>query len=230
MENPQCEQSLDIGEAFGYVFKDGRWFSKLALGALFMILSMFLVGIPFLLGYMLWITRNVIRKEPYPLPEWTHLGEMFMDGLKLIATYLVFYIPFFIIVIVPLIVFFILGFIQMDAAFIGIFFAYYVFLIAASIAYGLFMMPVYVRFAMTNKVGQTFAFGKIWEFFKSNSGNILLVLVMGWVAGVIGGLGVIVFFVGVFFTQMYAYMVYAHLLGQLENVAQSKGKGIMASG
>ncbi len=225
---PVPPPGIDIGEAFGYVFKDGRWFSKVAMGALFVLLSMFLVGIPFLLGYMIWITRNVMRGEQYPLPEWTHLGQMFVDGLKLIATYIVFYIPFFIIVFVPFIIFFILGFVQMDPSFIVVFIGYYIFIIIASIAYALLLIPVYVRFAMTNSVGRSLAFGHIWEFFKKNFANILLILVMSWVAGIIGGLGVIVFFIGVFFTQAYAYMIQAHLMGQLENVAKAEGNGIMA--
>ena len=99
----------NVGDAFGFVFRDQNWFGKVAMGALFVFLSMFLVGIPFLLGYMVWTTRNVIRKEPYPLPPWTHLGDMFVTGLKLIAAYIVYYIPFLLIVLVPLLLFFIVG-------------------------------------------------------------------------------------------------------------------------
>jgi hypothetical protein len=218
----------NIGDAFGYVFKDGRWLNKIALGALFMILAMMVVGLPFILGYMLWITRNVIRREPYPLPEWTHLGEMYLDGLKLMLVYLVYYIPFFIIIVVPLILFFVLGFIQWQPGFIAAFFSYYVFMILASLAYGLFLMPIYVRFAVTGDIAKTLAVGKVWRFFSKNFVNLLLLLALGWVAGIIGGLGVVALGVGVLFTMMYAYMIQAHLLGQLELAAQQDGNGIMA--
>ena len=47
-------------------------------------------------------------------------------------------------------------------------------------------------------------------------------------AGVIGGLGVVALGVGILFTMMYAYMIQAHLLGQLELAARQDGNGIMA--
>ncbi|MFC1721813.1 DUF4013 domain-containing protein [Patescibacteria group bacterium] len=218
----------DVGEAFGYLFKDQHWFGKLAMGALFVFLSMFIVGIPFLLGYMVWTTRNVIRREPYPLPEWTHFGDMFVTGLKLIATYIVYYIPFFLIIIIPLILFGILGFVQVNPGFIGAFFGYYIFVIIASIGYSLFLIPVYLRFAMTDGVGRSLEAGKVWRFFKANLVNVLLVLLLSWVAGLIGGLGIIILFVGVFFTQMYAYLIQAHLMGQMELAAQQDGTGMLS--
>lgn len=218
----------NVGDAFGYLFKDQHWFGKLAMGALFVFLSMFIIGIPFLMGYMIWTTRNVIRREPYPLPEWTHFGDMFVTGLKLIVTYIVYYIPFWLIVFVPLILFFVMGFIQANPGYIGVFFGYYVFVIIASIAYGLFLIPVYLRFAMTDSVGRSLEAGKVWRFFKANFVNVLLILLLNWVAGVIGGIGVIILFVGVFFTMMYAYLIQAHLMGQMELAAQNDGTGMLS--
>ncbi len=206
----------NVGEAFGYVFKDARWPAKVGMGALFLLLSFFLVGIPFMLGYMVWITRNVIRREPYPLPEWTNFGEMFITGLKLIGCYLIYLVPFWIIVLVP---FFLLFFsFIMSAYWQGIPFLviFYALAIVGSICYSVFWPSIYLRFAMTDRIGETFSVKELWKFTRKNIYIVILTMLLCYVAGMIAGAGSLIIFVGIFFTYPYAMMIAANLMGKLQ--------------
>jgi hypothetical protein len=206
----------NIGESFGFVFKDPRWFPKVAMGALFVLLSAVFVGIPFLMGYMVWVTRNVIRREPYPLPEWTHLGEMFVTGLKLLVCYIFFILPLWVLLMIP--VFLICWSSLQRFSVAGMMSGVIIYLIAilASIVYSVFWPAVYLRFAMTDQIGETFSIGEIWRFTKKNIYSVLLVIVLSWVAAMIGGAGAFVFLIGAFFTYPYALMIVAHLMGKLQ--------------
>lgn len=206
----------NISDAFGYVFKDARWPSKIALGALFLLLSFFVVGIPFILGYMVWITRNVIRKEPYPLPEWVNLGDMFVTGLKLIACYFIYLIPFWLIVILP---FFLTFFSLIISGYwqgIPYLFVFYLVIVIASICYYVFWPAVYLRFIMTDRIGETFSVKEIWTFTKKNVYIVILANLLCYVAAIISSAGSIVLFIGIFFTYPYGMMITANLLGKLQ--------------
>lgn len=224
----------NIGEAFGYVFKDSRWPSKIGIGALFLLLSFFLVGIPFLLGYMVWITRNVIRKEPYPLPEWICLGQMFLTGLKLLACYLMFLIPLWIIVLVP---FWLVSFsVIMSGNWLGIPWLgiLYLVIVLGSICYAVFWPSVYLRFVMTDSIGATFSIKEIWGFTKKNIYIVILTILLTYVAALIAGAGAMILFVGIFFTYPYGLMIAANLLGKLklqaDKDAASSAPAVKSSG
>lgn len=206
----------NVGESFGYVFKDPRWPSKVGMGALFLLLCFVLAGIPFMLGYMVWITRNVIRKEPYPLPEWTHFGEMFTTGLKLLACYLIYLVPFWIIVLVP---FFLLFFSFIMAGYwqgIPFVFVFYGLAIIGSILYSVFWPAIYLRFAMTDEIGETFSVKEIWKFTKKNIYIVILTMLLCYVAGMIAGAGAMIMFIGMFFTYPFGMMIAAHIFGKLQ--------------
>lgn len=51
--SPQVDStsSLQVGRAFSFMFEDKNWVVKIILGAVFNLLSIVLVGIPFILGY-----------------------------------------------------------------------------------------------------------------------------------------------------------------------------------
>ena len=55
---------------------------KLALGALFSLLSMVVVGGILTQGYLLLLAERVARAEPQPLPEWDDFGEILRQGFS----------------------------------------------------------------------------------------------------------------------------------------------------
>ena len=52
----------DIGEAFSFPFRDPNWVSKFLIVAIFVALSILLIGIPVLYGYYLELVQRVRRK------------------------------------------------------------------------------------------------------------------------------------------------------------------------
>jgi hypothetical protein len=71
------------------------------------------------------------------------------------------------------------------------------------------------RYAQTGDFGTAFKFGEIWNFTSKNFGNVIVVVLLGWVASLIGSLGVILCLIGVFLTYFWAVLVQGHLYGQL---------------
>ncbi len=74
---------VEVGEAFGYVFRSRNWFGKLVVGAL-CLLFFWLLFIPLfiLLGYFVETARTISRGER-ELPPWTHVGTKLREGFVL---------------------------------------------------------------------------------------------------------------------------------------------------
>ncbi len=85
---------MDIAKAFTFVTEDEDWVTKIGLGALVALASIFIIPIPLLMGYQVAVTRNVMNGEERPLPKWDDLGKLFSDGLALIIAQLVYTLPF----------------------------------------------------------------------------------------------------------------------------------------
>ena len=82
---------MDIGKAFGYVFEDIQWTNKILLGSVILLIPIF--GPIVLTGYIIAIMRNVVAGDPYPLPDWSNIGENFMDGLMVVLANLIYGLP-----------------------------------------------------------------------------------------------------------------------------------------
>lgn len=87
---------LDVGKAFTYIIADPDWISKLGIGALLTLLSFLILPIPLLVGWSVGVARNVWHGEETPMPEWSDWGELFRDGISIIAAQLVYTLPFWI--------------------------------------------------------------------------------------------------------------------------------------
>ena len=83
--------------AFTYMFKDGRWMTKLAETALLVLLCPLPVIGLFcfcaLLGYLAEIIHNVSGDYPRPLPEWDHIGEDIGKGAHVLLALVVYHLP-----------------------------------------------------------------------------------------------------------------------------------------
>jgi hypothetical protein len=85
-------QYIDFGRAFQFFFEDPEWVKKTVMGSLFVLLTMVLIGAPFLAGYGMAVMRRTARGEARPLPEWDDYGKYFMDGLQVIGLYLCYFV------------------------------------------------------------------------------------------------------------------------------------------
>ena len=228
---------MDFGKAFTYMFQDPDWLAKLGIGTLValvgIILSPVLIGlVPLIivLGYSLVALDNVRLGHERPLPEWQDWGRFFMLGLKATVALFIWALPI-IIGMVPVIAGSILSDNNANAASSdGAGFLAFLLICCGScliIVWGLFITlltpAIYTRIAVTNRFGAAFELGKIWGFTRDNLGNIIVAILLVWLAGLIASLlaplGVIALIIGVLVTLPFAilwqYLVQSHLFGQI---------------
>lgn len=182
---------MDISKAFAFIGEDEKWMNKLGVGAILAVIPI----VNFVIfGYQMQIARNVVAEEERPLPEWDNLGKYFMDGLRLIAAYFVYMLPVFFIYIL-----FVVGMIvftgalepsyatgtspytgsEPPLAFIGMWSIMVMCMMPYTFAiYALFPI-MSIQIARTGSVASCFRLREIWQLFREQVGNyILLVIIM----------------------------------------------------
>ena len=212
---------MDIGKSFTYVFEDEAWITKLLIAAVILgvgILFFWLI-IPALLagfllgGYGVEITRRVIRSDPQPLPKWENWGDLLVDGLKAWVIGLVYALPMIILGVclgAPA------GLLAEDAQEVSSIFSAFLgcFNFLWGIVIGLFLPAAIAFFVAEDNISAAFRFGDIFAFVRDHFSIYLLVLVIGWVAAITGGLGLLLCGVGILVTGPYAGWITSHLRGQ----------------
>jgi Protein of unknown function (DUF4013) len=209
---------MDLGKAFGFVFEDEKWVSKVLLGGLFLIIPIVNFAV---IGYMLKVAQNVAQGSPRPLPEWGEFGDHFIRGLHGIAIQIVYQLPTLIVYGVFFCVILAAGGASgSDRSGDGV---------GAIGALGLCLLPLifilalagaflsYVaagRYVATNTLSEAFKFSAVIASARGNLGTWLMLLLVVILAGFVGSLGAIACGVGALFTSFYAQCVIGHALGQ----------------
>jgi hypothetical protein len=216
---------VNIGKAFSYVFEDPQWLQKVLFGALFQLLSLVLIGIPFALGYNVEIIRNVHRGDANPLPEWTNLGDKFSEGLKLLVVFIVWALPIIALYCCQIALSVVLSGVagggnRQTADTLG--WVVSIASLAFSCLIGLYgillwiLRPaIVVQYVRTGEVGAGLRFGEVLGILRRIPGPVIITALLGIVTSLIAQLGAIACFVGVFVTAAYAYFVNSHLEGQV---------------
>ncbi len=222
-----AKASFDFVKPFAFVFEDARWLNKVLIGGLFQLLAMMLIGIPFLLGYLAKMIRNVIAGDPLPLPEWDDLGEKFTEGLRLVGVGFVYILPLFVLIGIFVIPAAILGTISQhtnsdfDPA--GCVVAgMWCLIFPISLAYMFWMPAAMLHAVVEQRFGAAFEFGRIKNFIVDNIGNYLLSIVILFVARVAASLGLILFCIGIVFTAFWGMLVTFYAFAQTWRLAQQK--------
>jgi hypothetical protein len=212
---------MDIGKSFSFVFEDKEWVTKIIIAMLILLLGVLFswLVIPAILaalllsGYGVEITRRVIRGGSAVLPAWDNWGQLFTDGLMVAIIGIVYAIPMIVISLclgVPL------GIASENsdtaAALISSL------LSCLNLLWGIvlsFLLPAAIAiYAKEDSLGAAFRFGDVVGLVRDNFTTYLITAVMVWVAGFIGGLGILLCGVGWLFTTPYASFVTSHLYGQ----------------
>jgi hypothetical protein len=195
MQNVDSTSSLQVGRAFSFMFEDKNWVVKIILGAVFNLLMLVLVGIPFVLGYLLELAKNSSEGKELPLPEWDKLGDKFVRGLIYLVILIIYSIPGMILSFIPCVKF-CLGPLY--------------FLALA------FVLPyITVKYAQTGSFEEVFRFNEIIEFVKNNLSNLVIVILLNIALGIIATFGVLALVVGIFFTMFWADLGIFYLYGQV---------------
>ena len=88
---------MDFSKSFSFIFKDRSWKSKIFIGGLWNIATLFLIGHPFVLGYFFTVLQNSMKEEEPILPDWSNLTDKFQKGFMLLIIYFSYALPVIII-------------------------------------------------------------------------------------------------------------------------------------
>lgn len=215
------DSKIDYLLAFKFIFKDPAWVSKILIGGILVALGVFVVPLFIVEGYFVRIVRHISSGEDFGLPEWDDWGELLKTGFKLTLVRfiytapLLFLIPFY--ALIPLLL---SSFIESRQPVYMIFFMFLM-LFSQSIfmvmgfAIGFWILAVEIRFARERNIQSCFQFRSLYSFIKNNFKEYVPVFLMILGASYLGGLGMFLLYIGIFFTFFYSYCVKAHLEGQL---------------
>lgn len=205
---------MDYGQAFTFIPSSSKeWINKALMGVAFAVAIIFLgVGLIGLAGWAVAIARRVIRGEADPLPEWSELSTIIVDGLKLLVLLFAWLIPLWLLSIVGAII---------DNGVVSII------LWCCSAIYGIPMGLLLVGaiglLADDRPFAEVFNPMNAYKIVSTNwAGTIIVLIVAGFTSSIASTVGTLLCGIGVFATTPYAYAVAGHLYGQLYREAQGK--------
>jgi len=163
------------------------------------------------------LLKNVRDGQEYPLPEWDDFGKLFLDGLKFLAGYLVYTIPLILLgfITIPIAIAAESGGRSEDVLAVTIM-CISCLVILLSFLPMLLYPALYIQYAKNDKIGDMFRLDEMWDLFKADSANYIIVLLMiFFVLVFIASFGLVLCFVGILLTAWWAQLVTAHMIGQL---------------
>ncbi len=196
----------NITRPFTYVFEDKGWPKKIALGAVFVLLSFAVIGVPFVLGYVLEAIRRIRRGEETPLPEWDNLDGKFVDGLKLFGVAFMYAIAFAILRVIA-------GVIPVLGGVVAL---------LLTLVFVLALMYVMVRYADTCDVVDALDPRHIVEDVPRAPAEYAVAVVVALAASLVSAAGLIAFVIGVCFTAFYGKLIVAHAAAHAYTAARGK--------
>ena len=211
---------VDFGRAFQFYFEDPDWVRKTLMGSLFYLLAIILVGLPFIAGYVVQVTRRVARGEARPLPEWDNYGQLFMDGLQVIGLYLVHILAAMVLPGSIGCLFALIGSAasRSDAAggvaAIGMMLAQLM-LLVVMLAVMVYFPAAYIRTAITGRFGAGLEVRENIEFIKRSPGNYFLAIAIYLVTNFIAQFGVLLCCIGFFPAAFWSMCVAGWAMGEV---------------
>lgn len=211
---------VDFGRAFQFYFEDPDWVRKTLMGSLFYLLAIILVGLPFIAGYMVQVTRRAARGDARPLPEWDDYGQLFMDGLQMIGLYLLHFLAAAILPASLGCLFAVIGGAASRSnaaggvAGLGIMAAQLMFMVIM-LAVAVYFPAAYIRTALTGRFGAGLEVRENIELIKRNPANYFLAIGIYVVTNFIAQFGVLLCCIGLFPAAFWSICVAGWALGEV---------------
>lgn len=212
VDHPLPER-IDVRRAFSFVFDDDRWVKKVLIGGLFALGPVLLVGIFFLIGYLVEVARRVSAGDDQPLPEWQrNYGTYFKLGVPAALGVLIWLAPFALVSTGAALV---LG----SGQSVPVQLVSGLLLLAATNLYAAIVVPSVIgRYAATGRFGSMFEVGRIIASIRRIGWGCLAVwlvhlAILGLTFATIWAI------VAIMFTTAYAAMVFGHVYGQAMRIS-----------
>jgi hypothetical protein len=204
---------MDFGQAFTFPFQDRRWLAKLAVVGLILLIP--IVGLVFVTGWMILITRRVIRREAEPLVGFEPLLEALVLGLKYLLVCLVYLLPvFFVIVAVSLMAETMQSSSQPNFVLLCLTTCLGMLFLVYFVGLMYFLVAAAGVLADTERLSDALQLRRLWRHIRNAPAAHVLALLGAFVASLAASLGLIACVVGGAFTTAYALAVQGHLYGQ----------------
>lgn len=201
-----------VGDAFGFPFRSPNWVSTILLQGLILIIP--IIGQIAVFGWLLTTMDNLRAGRQELAPAGFYLGR----GIALFGVQLIYGIGLF---LIP-------GILQgIGSAVVGqnngaggALLALAILLDVAAALLLVFLLPVLILRTSQLGFGGAMDVGAVWQQATANVGQTVVAALLIYVAGIIGSVGLIACFVGVFFTTAYSYAVMAGIVSWYERARQ----------
>lgn len=202
---------MDYGAAFTFINKDENWISKAVMAAVFVLLIPFLgLGSLLMAGWTIAVARHVINGEKELLPDWSELGQIFIDGLKSTVIFFIWAIPAYILGGIGALIE--SDVVSICAGLVG--FLYAIILI-------LLVPGVFGLLAGDASFGEALNPGNSSRLLMARLPETIIVILVSVVSVILASIVVTLLCgIGIFATMPYAYAAVGHLYGQLYGEAQ----------
>jgi hypothetical protein len=203
------------GDAFGFPFRSPNWLGTVVLQALILIIP--IIGQIALLGWLMITLDNLRAGRQELAPAGFHLGRgIALFGVELIYGVALFVIPGVLQGLGSALV-------QQSAVAGALLITLAVLLELAAWLLLAFLTPVLILRTSEFGFGGGMDVVAVWQQATANVSQTVLAALLVWVASLIGGLGIIACFVGVFLTTVYANGVMAGVVSWYERTQRIAG-------
>lgn len=216
--------STEFSDAFRFFFEDLEWLPKLLMGTLFTLLSVFVIGSIWVTGYVVGIVRRRMRDEPRPLPDWSDLHGLFVDGLKAWLVAAAHTAPLvFLTALLGLSAGGTFGVLEsaghvpaeIRATFVLFVLTAYVFLMLVGIALMLYLPAAFVRFVVIGRLSAAFDIRENINLIRRNARAYFQALLVIFASSFVAQLGFFVLCIGFFPAAFWSACVFGYAVGGL---------------
>ncbi|MBI4406925.1 MAG: DUF4013 domain-containing protein [Candidatus Kerfeldbacteria bacterium] len=226
--------SEQFNEIIKYPFSGKDWFIRISLqGALLALLCPFLIGIPFLAGFVITHTRRGIDGS-LDYPSWNDWGLYWSRGWRALAVNVVYYLPilalfvtYMVVAVIPLVV----GAVTESDALMAVgsilamlgSVVLYACMFVYAIFYSLVQMATAPLVALDLPIAASFQLKHyVWPYMKANIVNMILAFLITYLCALVANIGLLLLFIGIFFTFPIAVAMMAYANGLIYRISTVK--------